>query len=146
MGNRRIARELAVQTLYAIDSTSGDLEHAVAHMRDWATTPGDEGELETANEDLLAFAEMLIRGVTEHLEAIDTLLGESSTNWKVARMALVDRNVLRLATYELCHLRDIPPKVTMNEAIEIAKRFGAGDSSSFINGILDRIASQERKH
>ena len=73
-------------------------------------------------------------------DAIDVMIQKASTNWKLERMAVVDRNILRIATYELRHLPDIPPKVSMNEAIEIAKRYGTGDSSSFINGILDKIS------
>ena len=95
--------------------------------------------------DIQAFAAELVRGVVDHLESIDTTLGECSTNWKVPRMALVDRNVLRLATYELLHIKDIPPRVTLNEAIEVAKRYGSKDSGAFINGILDRIASMGKK-
>ncbi|MFT5430157.1 MAG: N utilization substance protein B, partial [Myxococcota bacterium] len=75
-------------------------------------------------------------------ERIDKLITKASTNWKLERMALVDRNILRIATLELKHLTDIPPKVTLNEAIEIAKRYGTEDSGSFINGILDKISSQ----
>lgn len=149
MGNRRRARELALQTLYAIDANDGGMDEALVHMKTWATE-GSEVEGEDIGEgvgpDVEEFAEELVRGVIANIESIDTLLGECSTNWKVPRMALVDRNVLRLATFELQHLRDIPPKVTLNEAIEIAKRYGAGDSSAFINGVLDRIASMERKN
>ena len=110
------------------------------------------GEPETDDEDLKDlvrgglsvqdFAEELVQGVKGHQEEIDAMLGRYSTNWKVSRMALVDRNILRMACFELLHLPDVPPKVTLNEAVEIAKRYGSTDSSAFINGILDRIASE----
>lgn len=90
----------------------------------------------------LEFCDTIVKGVCEHRDAIDRLLAESSTNWRVARMAVVDRNILRMGVFEMQHLADIPPRVTLNEAIEIAKRYGTSDSGAFINGILDKIASQ----
>lgn len=92
--------------------------------------------------DELAFCDQIVRGVAEHREAIDKLLQDSSTNWRVARMAVVDRNILRMGVFEIQHLEDIPPRVTLNEAIEIGKRYGTGESGAFINGILDKIATQ----
>lgn len=92
--------------------------------------------------DEIAFCEQLVKGVSEHKDTIDKLLQSSSTNWKVARMAVVDRNILRMGVYELQHLSDIPPRVTLNEAIEIGKRYGTTDSGAFINGILDKVATQ----
>jgi len=101
-------------------------------------------ELEAVRGSLeeLAFAETLVKGVWEHKEAIDRLLTDSSTNWRVARMAVVDRNILRIGVFEMQHLADIPPRVTLNEAIEIGKRYGTSESGAFINGILDKIATQ----
>lgn len=92
--------------------------------------------------DELAFCDQIVRGVAEHRDAIDKLLQDSSTNWRVARMAVVDRNILRMGVFEIQHLKDIPPRVTLNEAIEIGKRYGTGESGAFINGILDKIATQ----
>lgn len=92
----------------------------------------------------LDFADTIVRGVTEHKDAIDKLIGDSSTNWKVGRMAVVDRNILRMGTFELAHLPDIPPRVTLNEAIEIGKRYGTQDTGAFVNGILDKIATAVR--
>jgi N utilization substance protein B len=93
---------------------------------------------------VVTFAESLVRGTTENQQEIDTIVQRASKNWRLERMARVDRNVLRLATYELCHVPDVPAKVVINEAIEVAKRFGAQESAAFVNGILDRI-SQELK-
>jgi N utilization substance protein B len=152
MGNRRRSRELALQTLYAIDrkkSPDNDsrVDEAIGHMSLWVQDEDDPDLVENLDDetDIQSFAAELVRGVIKHLESIDTTLGECSTNWKVPRMALVDRNVLRLATYELLHIKDIPPRVTLNEAIEVAKRYGSKDSGAFINGILDRIASMEKQ-
>ncbi len=138
MGNRRKARECALQLLY-------DLEFNVVQVGDrstdaipdyWESFP-DGGAI---NDEVKRFAELLVLGVRDHDEQIDEYIQRASTNWKLERMALVDRNILRIATYELKHLPDIPPKVSMNEAIEIAKRYGSQDSGSFINGILDKIS------
>jgi len=82
----------------------------------------------------------LIRGVQEHGVEIDTLITDASDNWRVDRMSLVDRNIIRMGIYEMLYSADIPLKVAINEAVELAKRFGSGDSASFINGILDRIS------
>jgi len=92
----------------------------------------------------LGFADTIVRGVSEHKEAIDKLIAESSTNWKVGRMAVVDRNILRMGVFELAHMADIPPRVTLNEAIEIGKRYGTQDTGAFVNGILDKIATAVR--
>lgn len=149
MGNRRKARELALQGLYALEFGTPRIHDVVREMRRLAAEPPTEDEdlatlVRTDEGDALDFAERIVRGVAEHMGEIDALLAECSTNWKVARMAMVDRNILRLATYELRWVQDIPPKVTLNEAIEIAKRYGTGDSGSFINGILDRVAAVTR--
>ena len=86
------------------------------------------------------FVERLVRGAMSHLHAIDDLVGRCSLNWKLSRMARVDRNILRLAAYELAFEPDVPGRATLNEAIELAKRYGTEDSGKFVNGILDRIA------
>lgn len=93
-----------------------------------------------ADAEVHAFADELVRGVAANLDDIDTLLSAHSTNWKITRMAAVDKNVLRLAAFELTRRPDIPVKVTINEAVEIAKRFGTAESGAFVNGILDNIA------
>lgn len=138
MGNRRRARECALQLLYDLEFNAvqdgGPLHQRFASF--WVTL--DDSKI---NDEIRAFTEGLVHGVRDNDEAIDTLIQGASTNWKMERMAVVDRNILRIATYELRHMKDIPPKVSLNEAIEIAKRFGTGDSSSFINGILDKISA-----
>jgi N utilization substance protein B len=101
---------------------------------------GDEPTLEI-NSKAYAFASELVNGVIAHLADIDGRIAEKSKHWSMARMARVDLNILRLAVFELLYRPDIPKNVTMNEAIEVAKKFGAEDSASFVNGILDEIAS-----
>ena len=88
------------------------------------------------------FVERIVLGVIEHRQKIDQLIEQYSENWRLDRMNLVDRNILRMATFELLYFEDIPPKVTLNEAIDLGKRYGTEDSGSFINGILDRIQNE----
>src|SRR5262249_32558407 len=89
-----------------------------------------------------AFANQLVRGVRAHLQELDAELARASRNWRLERMARVDRNLLRLALYELKYSEDVPAKVALNEAIEIAKRYGTAESSAFVNGILDRCLQE----
>jgi N utilization substance protein B len=88
------------------------------------------------------FVERLVLGVRDHRQEIDRLIERYSKNWRLNRMTIVDRNILRMASYELLYCEEIPPKVTLNEAIDLGKRFGSEDSGSFINGILDRIQNE----
>jgi N utilization substance protein B len=139
MGNRRKARECALQLLYDLEfnAVNGEADNAQIISDYWRSFP----DLGSESKEIHDFAEMLVLGVRERITEIDSMIQSASTNWKLERMALVDRNILRLATFELKHLADIPTKVSLNEAIEIAKRYGSEDSSSFINGILDKISS-----
>lgn len=132
MGRRRKAREMALQVLYQIDVAKEECEEALQIF--WSFTKGDEKTQE--------FCNMLVRGTMTHLHDIDTLLERVSDHWTLDRMSIVDRNILRFAIYELCYLKDIPPKVTINEAIEVAKKYGTADSAIFVNGILDRIKQE----
>lgn len=97
------------------------------------------------SDDVKAFAETLVQGVMEHKKDLDVLIGRYATNWKVSRMQIVDRNILRLGAYELLWLDEVPAKVTMNEAIELAKDFGDDEAAKFVNGILDKILATEPK-
>jgi transcription antitermination protein NusB len=130
MGARTTARESALQMLFAVDSTGGAVEDVVRDY--WRETPGDaEGR---------AFADALVRGVVSALAELDQLISTASANWRVDRMTRVDRNVLRVGAYELSRCPDVPRPVAIDEAVELAKRFGTEESSSFVNGVLDRIA------
>jgi N utilization substance protein B len=133
MGSRREARELALQALYQLDvSGEGDPAHDLtrffAHF--------DQQE----QEDVQAFARELVEGVAANHERIDALIAESAEHWRLSRLSRVDLSLLRLATFELLGRPDIPASVTLNEAIEIARRFGSEDSAAFVNGVLDHIA------
>jgi N utilization substance protein B len=137
MGLRRQARERAVQALYQLDSNdalaSGQTAEAL-HVF-WQSLEPTEPEVEE-------LASPLIDGVLAHLEELDRTVEQVSANWRVSRMAKVDRNVLRLGCFELLHRPDVPPKVAINEAIDIATRYGSEESGAFINGILDKIAQR----
>ena len=137
MGLRRQARERAVQALYQLDSvgalTSGAAVESLQAF--WQSLEPQEPEIQ-------ALAAPLIEGVLAHCEEVDRVVEEASQHWRLARMAKVDRNVLRLGAYELLHRADVPPKVAINEAIEIARTYGSEESGAFINGVLDRIAQK----
>ena len=129
MRQRSKAREFALQVLYQVDIRHGD---AQALLKDfWRDQP--------AAKDIRQFTEQLVEGTRAHQEAIDVLLSRHADNWAINRMAVIDRNILRLGVYELIHGEEIPPKVCINEAIELAKRFGDEESGKFINGILDAV-------
>lgn len=96
-------------------------------------------------EEIKAFANQLFSGTAAHLQDIDALIARHADNWDVKRMAVIDRNILRMGVFELLHQEDVPPKVCINEAIELAKRFGDVESSKFINGILDAV-HKKRPH
>jgi transcription antitermination factor NusB len=134
MKKRTRARELALQFLYQLDLRGADLlPEAKAFFR-------AEEEDKTARE----FALQLVEGVAEHKEQLDGAIRDVAQNWEIARMAVIDRNVLRMAAFELFHCPDVPPKVAINEAIELGKRFSTQNSGAFINGILDKIKDRAR--
>jgi len=129
MGTRRRAREIAMQALYYMDMCKDDRN--------------DQLELFCSNINIpkksLPFFKKTVNGVLSASSAIDRIIELYSSNWKINRMSCVDRNILRIAVYELIYCSDIPAKVTINEAIEVGKKFGTEDSASFINGVLDSI-------
>ena len=129
MGVRRRGREISLQILYKMDITDISLEDALATFRDNFNV----------KEESWAFAELLTKGVCHNLDEINTLIEGQSQHWKLDRMPVTDRNIIRIAAYELLHMDDIPSKVSLNEAIELGKLYGSEESSAFINGILDNI-------
>jgi N utilization substance protein B len=131
MGNRRRTRELALQALFYMDIQRQFSKEMLERFCRNFDPP----------EQLVPFLEKLVCGVMDKLAELDRLIEKYSMNWKINRMACVDRNILRIAAYEMLFCEDIPPKVTINEAIEIAKRFGTEESGAFINGIIDSIRS-----
>ena len=132
MGSRHHARERALQILFQYD----------IHGRPglWLEVFWKENE---ATDEVKAFAERLVAGVLEKKKELDGLIGKYATNWKVSRMPIVDRNILRAGVYELLWMDDVPAKVTVNEAIELAKSFGDDEASKFVNGILDQVLGKE---
>jgi N utilization substance protein B len=142
MGSRRRGREIALQILYQLD-VQEQLSDEQALALFWKHFAENPPEAETGDGDeARAFAEQLVRGVREKLQEIDALLTKASKNWRLERMARVDRNLLRLALWELKWSADVPAKVAINEAIEIAKRYGTAESPAFVNGILDRCLEE----
>ena len=129
MGKRRKGRELALMILYELEFRSGETERVLKEF--WQDHP--------ALPEVQAFADSLVRGTLEHGAEIDRLIVVNAAHWSLARIALVERNILRLAAYELLHRHDIPEKVAINEAIELAKLYGSQESGAFVNGILDQI-------
>lgn len=136
MRKRTKAREYALQILYAVDITKEDPVTCIERF--WGTT-------EEPSADVKAFTGEIVTGVADKKDDIDKLISKYATNWQLDRMAVIDRNVLRLATYELLFREDIPPKVSINEAIDIAKKFGGNDSGKFVNGVLDKINKTESR-
>lgn len=135
MARRSRAREVVLQLLYQRDHNP-QTDPAVVELF---------LKRRLRDDPLEAFAHTLYRGAVEHRADIDQKLAAVAENWSVERMAAVDRNILRLGAYELLHQPDVPPKVAIDEAVELAKRFGAADSPAFVNGILDKLAASKHE-
>ena len=156
MNNRRLARERAVQFLYQLDMNSSkeieeelqrfwDVHRAGVYYDDkakatWSSKKKEDLPPPTL-QDLASkdFMESLVKGVLEHLGDLDETIAQHAKNWNLQRMAAVDRNILRLAVYEIKYRNDIPPVVSINEAVDIAKKYSTEDSGKFVNGILDKV-------
>jgi N utilization substance protein B len=139
-GTRRRGREAALQILYQMDTTGVAATQAAGLF--WEhLMPGDGG----LDEDGQAFANELVLGIGRESEKVDAAIKSASEHWRIERMPRVDRNILRVATYEILFLPDVPRRVTINEAIELAKRYGDAGSPAFVNGVLDRIAQDAGK-
>ncbi|HOG17511.1 MAG: hypothetical protein A4E73_03925 [Syntrophaceae bacterium PtaU1.Bin231] len=129
MHHRRKAREIALQVLYQLDvSGTGPQEAVDLYWKNFDSP-----------DETKQFAAHLVEGTWDHRQEIDRLIGEFSENWTISRMSRVDRSILRMAVFELLHCPDIPPKVTLNEAIDLGKDYGSENSGAFINGILDAL-------
>ena len=130
MRKRTKARENALKMLYAVDITGEEPKKCIdAYWKD----------NEEKDAEVKAFANSLVLGTSNKRKEIDKIISERATNWQLERMAVIDRNILRFAAYELLFADEIPPKVTINEAIDIAKRYGDSESGKFVNGVLDKI-------
>jgi len=138
MRKRTQAREYALQMLYEIDITQDPLKEVIENF--WQS----QSE-KNISKEVKEFAEFLTKGVIDNLNQINSLISQYSQNWDIKRMAVVDRNILRLASFEILFCQDIPPKVSINEAIELAKRFSSQESAKFVNGILDKIKEKANR-
>jgi N utilization substance protein B len=133
---RRKAREYALQLLFQRDFKEKKMD-----QKDLDEFWSDKNE----QKEVRDFTEDLVRGTLERLDEIDRMIEKFTEHWLLKRMAAVDRNILRFATYEILYRRDIPPAVTINEAIEIAKKYSSTESAPFLNGVLDRLAKEAGK-
>ncbi len=133
MSNRRLSRELVIQFLYLTEMNEGEIENQLKTF--WENNSCEE-------EDVQSFTEDILKDIFDHKEEIDTQLEKYSDNWTLSRMAVIDRNLLRMAASELMYSKTVPPKVAIDEAVEIAKKYGTADSPNFINGVLDRILKE----
>ena len=136
MRKRTLSREIALRVLYAWEITKDPPEECLE--RYWAGG-------EDVSPDIKEFTDMLIHGIFSNRDEIDRTIVAYATNWGIGRMATIDRNVLRIATFELLYIEDMPSKVAINEAIEMAKKYGDKDSGKFVNGVLDKISKTEAK-
>jgi len=138
MRRRTRAREFALQILYQIDITKDKLEDILDNFWNYQ----EEEEADPAVKD---FALEIVKGVIKSLKAIDEKISRYATNWQLKRIAVVERNILRLASFELLFRSDIPAKVSINEAVDLAKRFSGEEAGKFVNGVLDKIKPDNKK-
>ncbi|MFP3983921.1 MAG: transcription antitermination factor NusB [Desulfurivibrionaceae bacterium] len=134
MGLRRKSRELALQCLYQVDQ-GGETEDAVEIIRSHFEV----------NDRSVPYVRELVDGINTHLDELDRILNKYSRHWRVNRMSVIDRNLLRIAAYEMLYKDEVPGSVAINEAVEIAKRYSSDDSAAFINGILDAVLEGVRR-
>ncbi len=135
MSTRRRAREVVLQMMYQLEASALEPRQVLEAYR---TSFGD-GPLP---DD---FASEMFLDIAGRIAALDEVIVSASDNWRLERMSRVDRNILRVGVFELCHRPETPPRVAINEAVELAKRFGTEDSAAFVNGVLDRIARDARR-
>lgn len=135
MRKRTQAREHALQMLYQIDLTGENPEEVF----------GDFWEANPVPPDVRSFTERIVLGTVRNREAIDAVIAKYAENWDLERMAIVDRNILRFGAFELLFAGDIPPKVAINEAVNVAKKYSQIESGKFVNGVLDKISHSEAK-
>lgn len=136
MRKRTLAREFAIQILYQMDMTHDNCEVSLGNF--WATRLEEHIEEEVKN-----FTNLLVNGVFDNLAAIDKIIADFATNWQLKRMAVVERNVLRMGCFELTFRDDIPPKVSINEAVDLAKKYSGQEAGKFVNGVLDKIKKEK---
>lgn len=138
MRKRTQAREYVVQMLYQVDITGGNWQETLKNFWEF-------NEQEDISAELKEFSAELLGGVAEHMQEIDKKISKYAANWQLERMAFVDRNIMRLGCFELIFREDIPPKVAINEAVELAKKYSGSESGKFVNAILDQIKIEKEK-
>ena len=138
MRKRTIAREFALQALYQMDICRDNAETVLADF--WFSE-----EKQGAQEEVRQFTSELVKGTESNLAQIDAAIMRYAANWELERMACLDRNILRLASFELMFREDIPPKVSINEAVELAKKYSGPEAGKFVNGILDKIKAEMKR-
>ncbi len=129
MGSRRKARELCIKVLFHLSFSDGDADEAFELVCNNFEAP----------KSSMAYARQMVKGVWEKKGELDSHIGKASKNWRIERMPVLDRSILRLAVMEMLYMDDIPPKVSIDEAVELGKGFGGEDSAAFINGVLDNV-------
>jgi transcription antitermination protein NusB len=152
MGARSGGRAIALQVLFGLDATGaldegrraapGALDIDAILQRYWLSFEDAEAQADDVDPEARTFADGLIREVVGKLDAVDEALRKASTNWRLERMPRVDRNVARIGTYELIARPDVPRAVAIDEAVELAKRYGGDESAKFVNGVLERVADE----
>ncbi|MFA6357641.1 MAG: transcription antitermination factor NusB [Candidatus Omnitrophota bacterium] len=138
MRKRTKAREYVLQMLYQVDITRGVWQEVLENF--WENTEHDED-----SEELKDFSAQLLQGVVKYMQDIDKKISKYAANWQLERMAFVDRNIMRLGCFELLYRQDIPPKVAINEAVELAKKYSGLESGKFVNAILDQVKIEKEK-
>lgn len=138
MRKRTLAREFALQILYQIDITKSKAEDILENFWHYQ----EDQKIDTQVKD---FAVTIVKGVIDNLNVIDEKIAQHATNWQLKRMAVVDRNILRLGSFELLFCNDIPAKVSINEAVDLAKKFSTEEAGKFVNGILDKIKPDNKE-
>ncbi|MEA2088131.1 MAG: transcription antitermination factor NusB [Candidatus Caldatribacteriota bacterium] len=134
MGGRRLSREMALKVLFQIDLVSTNMEEVLKYTFENGLFPDEVKE----------FALILVKGVTVNLSEIDRAINNYTNNWSLERITNIDRNILRIAIYEILYLKNIPKSVSINEAVELAKKYGTKSSSSFVNGVLGKIDKNDK--
>ena len=149
MGARSGGRTVALQVLFGLDATGAldverraSLDLPAVLARYWRSFEDDEAQSSELEPDARQFADALVIDLVERIDAVDELLRKCSTNWRLERMPRVDRNVVRIGTFELLARADVPRAVVIDEAVELAKRFGGDESAKFVNGVLERVADE----
>lgn len=135
MGKRRKARECTLQVLFQLDFMDGDFQEIQDEY--WAPRKGPK--------EVEEYSRWLVNGILSHREEIDALIKSVSQHWSLGRMTAVDRNILRMAVYELIYEKNMVPAVVINEAIEIAKKFSTSEAADFVNGLLDAVRKKQEK-